>query len=292
MTSDRQQQILNALDARIAESTKLLQLTAPLYKHFGITCYAITIIYETGHWLHLNNNKKLCLQTLENYTASKEPDQFASPYWIRNLSQLGMYLEDHIAPAHKTVYPLLVEYDFYHPLACLEQIETKQGRALKLCVYRAPKAHQEIKHFYLNNIELLKRFNHHIAKELADVISKHPLITPTPKEQAHNLQHFQNVIPDTKRQKTFVKETGLHYPKYNQLDHAYLTPREKEIIHWYLLGKTEVDTAMILNLSPYTIHNYFRRLKQRWQCYSKTQLLLKLLDAELISSDAWGDIYG
>ena len=291
MNATKRQQILNALDAQIAQCSMLSQLTAPLYKHFGITSFAMTILYESGQWLYLNNNKKLLIQSIESDAARKEQACLSSPYWIRNLSQLGMYLEDHIDPTHTTIHPLLAEYDFQHPFTCLEQIETKPGRALRLCVYRAPKAHREIKHFYLNNIELLKRFNDHIVKELADVLSKLPLITPTPKEQAHYQQHFQNVIPDTKRQKTFVKETGLHYPKYNEFENLQLSKRQREVIHWYLLGKTALDTAEILNLSVRTIHEYFERLKNKFDCYTKSQLLLKLIDGGFLNPNDWKAIY-
>ena len=291
MSSTQRQQILNALDAHAVGSAKLSQLTAPLYKHFGITCYGVTIIYETGQWLHLNTNKAFQIKRIENDAASKGLTRLSSPYWVREWPQLGMYLEDHIASTHTTLSQLLVEHDLQNPFACLDLIKTKKGNALRLSAYRAPKAHQEIKHFYLNNIELLKRFNHHIEKELAEMIVKLPLITPTSKEQAHNHQHLQTVIPDTKRQEVFVEETRLHYPKFTELAHLKLSEREQEIIAWFLLGKTEADTAELLKLSEHTIHTHFRRLKRKWNCFSKTQLLLKLIDANLITPDTWRDIY-
>ena len=291
MNSTQRQQILNALDAQVAKSPTLSQLTAPLYKQFGITSFAMTILYESGQWLHLSNNTKLYRKRIEKGAASKELTGLSSPYWIRGLPQLGIYLEDHIASTHTILSQLLVKHDFQNPFACLDQIETEKGRALRLCDYRAPKAHREINHFYLNNIELLKRFNDHIVKELADVLSKLPLIIPTPKEKQLHQHYFENVIPSTKQQKTFVKETKMHYPKYNELANIKMSAREKEIIHWYLLGKTAADTATILNVRITTIHEHFKRLKQKFGCYTKSQLLLKLIDGDFVQPDHWQDIY-
>ena len=138
---------------------------------------------------------------------------------------------------------------------------------------------------------MLKRFNHHVEKELEDVIAKLPLIIPTPEEQTLNHQYFQTLTPNTECQKTFVNETGLHYPKYNEFANVKLSKRQKEIIHWYLLGKSEPDTAAILNLSVETIHDYFKRLKLKFNCYSKTQLLLKLIDGGFIDDIDWKTIY-
>ncbi len=291
MNSTQRQQILNALDAHTVGNTKLSQLTAPLYKHFGITSFAMTILYESGQWLHLTNNTKLYLKRVEKGAASKELTGLSSPYWIRSWPQLGMYLEDHTARTHTILSQLLVKLDFQHPFACLEKIETEKGSALKLCVYRTPKAHREINHFYLNNIEMLKRFNRYVEKELADVISTLPLIIPTPKEKQLHQQHFENVIPSTKQQKAFVKETGLHYPKFTKLAKVQLSQREREVIHWYLLGKSASQTAQILAVSVSAVHCYFERIKRKVGFASKHQLLLKLIDADLLHPDDWEAIY-
>ena len=90
---------------------------------------------------------------------------------------------------------------------------------------------------------------------------------------------------------SFVEATDLHYPKYNELANIKLSQREKEIIYWYLRGKSNTETAMILNITKNTVVTHFDRLKTKLGCYYKPHLLLKLIDGEFISPDDWQDIY-
>lgn len=56
----------------------------------------------------------------------------------------------------------------------------------------------------------------------------------------------------------------------------YLTHREAECMHWMLQGRTMKDIAKVLKLSPRTVEYYIKRLKDRWGCKSKKELLTLL----------------
>ena len=75
------------------------------------------------------------------------------------------------------------------------------------------------------------------------------------------------------------------HPKQNNADihpriflagGLYLTQREAECMHWMLLGCTMKEIAMKLKLSPRTVEYYMKRLKERWGCKNKQELVCML----------------
>ncbi|WP_082650871.1 helix-turn-helix transcriptional regulator [Legionella steigerwaltii] len=55
-----------------------------------------------------------------------------------------------------------------------------------------------------------------------------------------------------------------------------ITPREKEVLFWYIKGKTSDETAILLNVSRRTIERHFENLREKFGCFSKSQIALKL----------------
>ncbi|WP_420798093.1 helix-turn-helix transcriptional regulator [Legionella steigerwaltii] len=55
-----------------------------------------------------------------------------------------------------------------------------------------------------------------------------------------------------------------------------MTPREKEVLFWYIKGKTSDETAILLNVSRRTIERHFENLREKFGCFSKSQIALKL----------------
>ena len=59
-------------------------------------------------------------------------------------------------------------------------------------------------------------------------------------------------------------------------NYIQLTPREKEILLWFVKGKTSDETASLLNISRRTVERHFENLREKFSCFSKNQLALKL----------------
>lgn len=293
MGSDLNQQYLTSLTAMMEQSDKLSRLTNPLYKHFGINGFRHAVVYETGEVLHLGSNKAFFESFFLGRIANN--NRFSVINHLSLYPQAGYYLVDIEDTIRKKRDPffneLLSTYDTHHDFIMLNRIQTSRGQALAFFFYHAPLHQADINRFYINNLELLMRFNRHVTREFEDTIQSLPLIQPTHKEKKLARVHLQRLMPQQTQQKAFVKETKMPYPKYSELAHIKISNRQKEIIHWYLLGKSEPDTAAILNVSVDTIHDHFKRLKLKFNCYSKSQLLLKLIDSGLLTANDWEAIY-
>lgn len=72
------------------------------------------------------------------------------------------------------------------------------------------------------------------------------------------------------------RDQGESHPRISLSGGLYLTHREAECMHWMLRGCTMKNIASKLHLSPRTIEYYLKRLKERWGCKSKKELLFML----------------
>ena len=63
------------------------------------------------------------------------------------------------------------------------------------------------------------------------------------------------------------------------INNEYLTQREFECLHWLSLGKTQDETAMIMNISTRTVQAHIDNIKNKTQC--KNQLQLGILYKQL-----------
>ena len=275
------------------QSEKVAQLTKPLYKHFGINGFNYARFYVTGEALYLGSDRLLDEKLLEKHLTKKS--RLSAINALASYPHVGYFLTDvetNACEAKDEIFrELLQEHGYHHDFVIFNRMSKSQENVLEVFRYSAPLSKNDINHFYINNLELLTRFSRHVTQELQDTIQSLSLIQPTSKEKQLAETNFQRLLPKHTQQKDFVKATGMHYPKYKELSDISLSPRQKEIIHWYLLGKTAADTATILNLSLRTIHDYFERLKRKFNCYSKSQLLLKLIDSDLLSPNDWRAIY-
>lgn len=55
------------------------------------------------------------------------------------------------------------------------------------------------------------------------------------------------------------------------------TRREKECIQYLLYGMTAKEIAKELKLSPRTVETYLENIKTKIDCFSKTQLIQKII---------------
>lgn len=66
-----------------------------------------------------------------------------------------------------------------------------------------------------------------------------------------------------------------------------LSKREDDVFRWYLQGKTTGETAEILSISQASVRTYFDRMKAKFQCKYKYQLILKMIESGLIGVSDW-----
>lgn len=292
MDQKRILQLQNGIEAQMALSPKLQPLVDKLQTYFSITRYTYTVMYETGEWFNVDNTPEL---KEEMMSQPLEGEDFSAAVWLQHFQHEGYYLLDNIAPNEgKKNYVFrkrMEQHDFYHPFMMLKRINTARGKAITMYAFYSSESNKHANHIYLNNLSLLERFGEHVQQSLAKEIEKSPLMMPLSMARRKALAHFQQFSNPQQFQKAFVKATGMHYPKYAELADVTISKRQKEVVLWYLLGKSTQETAEIMGLNPGSVFTHFDRLKDKFKCYNKHQLLLKLIDGGFISSEDWRQIY-
>lgn len=65
---------------------------------------------------------------------------------------------------------------------------------------------------------------------------------------------------------------------------ALVTAREREILQWIYLGKSNHEIGMILGISPLTVKNHVQKLLQKLDVVNRAQAVGKALEAHLIGT--------
>ncbi len=95
----------------------------------------------------------------------------------------------------------------------------------------------------------------------------------------YNLVDISRYLKLAERDRCVVDNSGQFYYKlYTNDHHQYnLSLREMECLFYLLRGKTVKTIAKILHLSPRTVESYVERIKYKFQCLSKSELLEKAI---------------
>ena len=93
---------------------------------------------------------------------------------------------------------------------------------------------------------------------------------------------FPLFLEETTSKKLFFHE--VLFNDINMLDYSkksfppamsHITKRETECLHYLMKGMKTKEIAAQLNLSPRTIEFYLEKLKKKWRCTNKAELILK-----------------
>lgn len=129
--------------------------------------------------------------------------------------------------------------------------------------------------FYLNNLEILKKFNQYFLKQAQDLFStvdKKRLIIPTELIKPQNqdllcLPSLGNV------QKEFERE--LFIKQMDQQHKLALTKQEFACLRELAKGIPVKEVARVLNISYRTVEKHLENARKRYNGISKTQLIKK-----------------
>ncbi len=95
----------------------------------------------------------------------------------------------------------------------------------------------------------------------------------------YNLVDISRYLKLAERDKYIVDNNGqFHYKLHNNNHHQYhLSAREMECLFYLLRGQAVKAIAQVLQLSSRTVESYFERIKYKFHCLSKAELIEKAL---------------
>lgn len=154
---------------------------------------------------------------------------------------------------------------------------------------------KSINQIYLANLDLLKMFILHFKEHVGQskILTsaydyKFNIDVNAEGYMIKNSNHFKM---DECTKKNFLRELSLNNKTRNEflqnsqlttcrsaLENAGITPREQDILHHLIKGKTARGIAEILNISARTVEHHLMNIKSKMQVANKSELLQKILE--------------
>ncbi|MCL9682646.1 helix-turn-helix transcriptional regulator [Legionella maioricensis] len=240
-----------------------------LFKVTGINHFSYVEINNQGNFIWLGSDSNYFEKCINQQLVKNAPTSILKTY-----PKTGFYLIDVYQDEYKKyslpVFQLLNHFEYGHSFRILEITD---NCTIKLYSFDAPLGKQDINHIYLNNLNVFKKFNLHFEKKITFIRNK----IDQNHLQEDQYSEFANLCHLTFRRNNFIEQT-LSATFYSLESKIETTPREKEVLFWYIKGKTSEETAKLLNVSRRTIERHFENLREKFGCFSKSQIILKLME--------------
>lgn len=251
-------------------SNKIKELALPLETHFGITEFIYTFIGHDGKFFALSNQPA----PSEFYFSNRF---YESTLLIRHPDN---YKDSAIMPVmipHEKQENAMDEKFGYSPDNLLVLFRREKENVHKFLFNTNLKKHSLIP-FYINNLSVLESFctyflsewSHYQGEMQKYAIDIGALIGPSFFEINPPTDTAQELI----QKMAFLKKIKV-IPKDFEVPDS-LSAQEKSCLKWIHQGKTLKETASILKLSPRTVEYYFDNIKNKLNCYSKSDVMDKL----------------
>lgn len=244
------------------------QLCKHLFKITGINHFSYVEMNEQGQFFWLGSNGDYLEKCINSQLVDNAPVSILKTYPKTGIYLIDVYQEEykqHSLP----VFELLNHFNYGHSFRMLEIVNNQR---FKLYSFDAPLEKQDINHVYLNNLEVFKKFNSYFDEKISSI--KNKLL----KRQIDSNNHTECICLINKFLESDFLKPIFQGDFYTEDQYIQLTPREKEILSWFVKGKTSEETACLLSISRRTVERHFENLRDKFSCFSKNQLALKLRD--------------
>lgn len=257
----------------LTSTTEIDEITDVLAIHFGITYFGYIKLFKDRTHFMLCNNPNWIEHFYQNYfehgVFHKTIDAYTSGF------TLWSTYED------QTTFTASREYfDLAHGITLIE----KQKDFCEFFTFGTTSNNEKIINFYLNNLDLLKRFSL-FFKERGNLIinkaNKDRLILPNClKAQKNEDKEVIPTIISEKIREEFIAFTTLK-------PSCSLTKKESLCLYYLSQGKSLKEVARQLNISPRTVESHLNNLKLKLGARNKTELIIKSLEEKFQKERPW-----
>lgn len=212
----------------------MTQLCKDLFKVTGINHFSYVEMNDKGNFIWLGTDSNYFEKCIHQQLVETAPISILKTYPKTGFYLIDIYSDDykqHSAP----IFQLLNHFDYGHSFRILEITDYN---TIKLYSFDAPLGKHDINHVYLNNLAIFKKFNSYFEDQITLIRDK------LDKKCLQNDQHseFTHLWDSSFKYNGFIDHT-LPTLFYSTESKIQITPREKEVLFWYIKGKTSDETA-------------------------------------------------
>ncbi|WP_162262923.1 helix-turn-helix transcriptional regulator [Legionella jamestowniensis] len=244
-------------------------LCKDLFKVTGINHFSYVEMNDEGDFIWLGTDSNYFETCLHQQLVATAPVSILKTYPKTGFYLIDIY-QDEYKKHSEPVFQLLNNFEYGHSFRILEIADYN---TIKLYSFDAPLDKQDINHIYLNNLDVFKKFNSYFEDKITFIRDKFESNRLIDAEYAE----FTHLWNSSFKQNGFMDHT-LPAMFYSAESKIQITPREREVLFWYIKGKTSEETAKLLNVSRRTIERHFENLRDKFGCFSKNQIALKIMN--------------
>lgn len=248
------------------------ELCKPL-ERFGIKHFTYLKKFCDGSEINLSNSAKwledyYCLSLFKTSLFEFNPDQYKS----------GMI----IWPKESKLHVFAHGREYFDSDNGITLIESGPDYC-EFYFFSSSKNNYNIINFYINNLDILKRFILYFKEQSHDLIKKsekNRIITQNILQyRPHNEEKIlDSVLSQSEIQElkfAFNQETSIKNQNsiVRKLEKYQLTEREIDVINYLTKGKTAKQTARYLIISNRTVEKHLENIKKKLGCENKMQIL-------------------
>lgn len=253
----------NAKSNSISLTKDVALICNPLFRKFNINCFSYSRVFSDGSRSELWSDAESLLHTFiekryltKNYTPTnyKKTERYVS---------LPHKIEEYTGDVKEEYLNLITDQRkiFNHDNCFI--IVNKSELLCEYFIFYTPETTKPMINFYFNHLDLLEEF----VKLFKDKASK--LITKADQNKI--------VLPWRDKKIVFPEDVSVEKYGSSLRKPIILSRREQQIAFYLIEGKTAAETADLLFLSKRTVESYWERLREKFNCNRKTELLLKLI---------------
>lgn len=256
---------------------------APLFSYLPMKNFSYVEIQASGNFIILSSNLKFYEEYIKRDYYRHTPFNLLSEFGTP-----GYYITDYGISAHSSQqssavnqYRLLLDDFNYGHTLLISKLGFEGNNAIcRIYSFEAEKRNTNINQCYMNNIDIIEKFIGYIDKNLLTIRSAITQSNVSTQEQIQFNQLF-NASINTASKILAKKRRLLSRIHFIDTNSNIPTTREMEVLLWYAKGKTAHETGVMLGISQRTVEKYFERMRKKFNCSNKSQLLSLL--AEWIS---------
>lgn len=247
----------------ISFAAELCEIARPL-KRFGIHYFNHIRVFDDGSRLSFGTNGLWLQHFFDN-----------SYYKIGNFSSkplVSNYLLWKFLPSDGVLEIASKEFNIDNGITIIEKNKTYTD----LYLFASTRNNDAINNFYINNLDVLKHFiNYYKEKSslfIDSCIPDKPILSK--QQQIESKQPLQESIILSSYIHEFYNETKINKFKYSYAAReVVLSANQHNIITLLLKGYNTKEIARILKLSPKTCQIYIDKIKLKFNCSTRNELL-------------------
>ena len=247
----------------------------PIFDRLGVNNFSYSSLSSRGQFITLNSNPIF----LENLDAlgicEKIPNAILTAH-----TKPGFYLldGDEKAKARFTDYvEICGAYNYGHTLRFVKVEHTNNDIIIKRYGFEAPLINNNINNTYLNQVDVIKDFFDYFDSRFTHLIDRLPSMKVKIVPSMFNQYHAPPQQPPPLGVAAECEKDFIEHCLLRGIESKKITHQEKEVIKWYIKGKSAEETGIIMGLSKRTVERYFEILRRKFNCHKKQEIVNHLL---------------